>query len=211
MRSYWKGDGGIIGEFAQRLTGSSDLYERSGRRPHASINFITCHDGFTLHDLVTYNEKHNVANLEGEPWVQNTIAPGKCGIEGETAICRSDAARASKRNFIGPADASLGCRMISSGDVLGPRQAGNNNAYCQDNGISWYDWTMTPEKERLLAFFVRMIRLRRQHPIFHRRNFFHGRAIRGSAVKDIVWLNPDGAEMNDAEWREAHARSSASI
>ena len=208
MRSYWKGDGGIIGEFAQRLTGSSDLYERSGRRPHASINFITCHDGFTLHDLTTYDVKHNDANFESNRDGSNDNRAWNCGVEGETDDAAINAVRArQKRNLIATLMLSQGVPMVLGGDEIDRTQGGNNNPYCQDNELSWYDWTLTPEKERLLEFFSRMIRLRREHPIFHRRHFFQGRPIRGSGVKDIIWLKPDGGEMTDAEWRESHARS----
>jgi len=208
MRSYWKGDGGVIGEFAQRLTGSSDLYERSGRRPHASVNYITCHDGYTLHDLVTYNEKHNEANLEGSRDGHNDNRSWNCGVEGETDDAEVNALRArQQRNFIATLMLSQGVPMLLGGDEIDRTQRGNNNPYCQDNEVSWLDWTMTPERERLLEFLVRMIRLRRAHPIFNRRNFFQGRPIRGSEVKDVVWLTPEGNEMTDGEWRESHARS----
>ncbi|HYC49291.1 MAG TPA: glycogen debranching protein GlgX [Burkholderiales bacterium] len=207
MRSYWKGDGGLIGEFAQRLTGSSDLYESSGRRPYASINFITCHDGFTLHDLVAYNEKHNEANGEDNRDGFNNNRSWNCGVEGETDDDAINMLRArQKRNLIATLLLSQGVPMILGGDELDRTQGGNNNAYCQDNAISWYDWNLTPEKRRQLDFLVRMIRFRREHPIFHRRHFFHGRAIRGAEVKDIVWLDTDGGEMKDADWRESHAR-----
>jgi glycogen operon protein len=208
MRSYWRGDGGIIGEFAQRLTGSSDLYERSGRRPHASINYITCHDGFTLHDLVTYQHKHNESNLEGNRDGHDDNRSWNCGVEGETEDPAVNALRArQKRNFVASLFLSEGVPMMLGGDEIDRTQKGNNNAYGHDDAISWYDWTMTPEKERLLQFFARMIHFRLEHPIFHRRNFFQGRAIRGSDVKDIVWLTPEGVEMTDGEWRESHARS----
>jgi glycogen operon protein len=210
MRSYWKGDGGIIGGFAQRLTGSSDLYERGGRRPHASINYVTCHDGFTLHDLVTYNQKHNEANREGNRDGHDDNRSWNCGVEGETDDPEINAWRArQKRNFIATLMLSQGVPMMLGGDELDRTQEGNNNAYCQDNELSWYDWTMTPEKERVLEFFVRMIKVRLEHPIFHRRNFFQGRAIRGSGVKDVIWLTAQGEEMSDAQWRESQARSLA--
>ena len=210
MRSYWKGDGGIIGGFAQRLTGSSDLYERSGRRPHASVNYVTCHDGFTLHDLVAYNHKHNPANREGNRDGHNDNRSWNCGIEGETDDIEVNALRArQKRNVIATLMLSQGVPMMLGGDELDRTQKGNNNAYCQDNEVSWFDWTMTPEKERLIQFFSRMIRIRREHPIFHRRNFFQGRPIRGSDIKDVIWLTPKGEEMTNGEWHEAHARSLA--
>jgi glycogen operon protein len=208
MRSYWKGDGGVIGEFAQRLTGSSDLYERSGRRPHASINYITCHDGFTLHDLVTYNEKHNGLNGEGNRDGAHDNRSWNCGIEGETDDPQINALRErQKRNLVATLMLSQGVPMILGGDEIGRTQRGNNNAYCQDNEISWFDWTLTPERRQLLQFFIRMIRLRREHPVLRRRHFFQGRPIRGAGIKDIIWLKPDGGEMTDAEWRESHARS----
>jgi glycogen operon protein len=210
MRSYWKGDGGIIGSFAQRLTGSSDLYERSGRRPHASVNYVTCHDGFTLHDLVAYDHKHNEANREGNRDGHNDNRSWNCGVEGETDDPEVNALRArQKRNLVATLMLSQGVPMMLGGDELDRTQKGNNNAYCQDNEVSWFDWTMTPDKERMLQFFARMIRIRREHPIFHRRNFFQGRPIRGSDIKDVIWLTPKGEEMTDAEWRESQARSLA--
>ena len=208
MRSYWKGDGGVIGEFAQRLTGSSDLYERSGRRPHASINYITCHDGFTLRDVVSYNHKHNAANFEDNRDGANDNRSWNCGVEGDSADVQIKALRArQQRNMIATLLLSQGVPMLLAGDELDRTQQGNNNPYCQDNELSWIDWTPTPERERLLAFFVRMIRLRREHPVFHRRHFFQGRPIRGSDIKDVVWLTPEGGEMTDAEWGESHARA----
>ncbi len=208
MRSYWKGGGGIIGEFAQRLTGSSDLYERSGRRPHASINFITCHDGYTLHDVVAYEAKRNEANLEGNRDGTNDNRSWNCGAEGETHDPQIAALRArQKRNLIATLMLSQGVPMMLGGDEIDRSQQGNNNAYCHDNEISWYDWNLTPEKALQLEFFARMIHLRRAHPIFHRRHFFQGRPIRGSGVKDLIWLKPDGREMTDAEWHESHAQS----
>ncbi|HZN24167.1 MAG TPA: glycogen debranching protein GlgX, partial [Burkholderiales bacterium] len=210
MRSFWRGDGGIIGDFAQRLTGSSDLYERSGRRPHASINYATCHDGFTLHDLVTYNQKHNEANSEANRDGHNDNRAWNFGVEGETDDPAINALRArQKRNLVATLMLSQGVPMMLGGDEIDRTQKGNNNAYCQDNEISWYDWSMTPEKELLLQFFVRMIKFRLEHPIFHRRNFFQGRPIRGSGVKDVIWLTAKGVEMTDAQWRESQARSLA--
>jgi isoamylase len=208
LRSYWKGDQGAIGEFAQRLTGSSDLYERSGRRPYASINFVTCHDGFTLHDLVTYNVKHNEANLEGNRDGHNENRSWNCGVEGETDDPAINQLRErQQRNFIATLMLSQGVPMVLGGDEIDRTQVGNNNAYCQDNELSWFDWSKTPKKERLLQFFARMIRIRREHPILRRRQFFQGRLIQPAGVKDIVWLKPDGSEMSDIEWRDAHTRS----
>jgi glycogen operon protein len=207
LRSYWKGDAGVIGEFGRRLTGSSDLYEHAGRRPHASVNFVTCHDGFTLHDLVTYNEKHNEVNLEGNRDGHNENRSWNCGIEGESdepAI--RELRERQKRNFVATLMLSQGVPMVLGGDEIDRTQRGNNNAYCQDNEISWLDWNITPEKDRLLKFFSRMIRLRREHPIFHRSYFFQGRVVQPAGVKDVVWLKPDGTEMTDAQWHDPNTR-----
>jgi isoamylase len=207
MRAYWKGDGGLIGEFARRLTGSSDLYGKSGRSPHASINFVTAHDGFTLHDLVTYSEKHNEANLEENRDGHNHNLSWNCGVEGETDDPQVNALRArQKRNLLATLLLSQGVPMLLAGDEICRTQRGNNNAYCQDNEISWVDWNLTQPKRQLLAFVQRMVALRRDHPVFRRRHFFQGRPIHGTGVKDIVWLNPDGREMTDEEWNQHHAR-----
>ncbi len=207
IRAYWKGDGGLIGEFAMRLTGSSDLYGKSERSPHSSINFVTAHDGFTLHDLVTYNEKHNEANLEENRDGSNNNLSWNCGVEGETDDPTVNALRARQhRNLLATLLLSQGVPMLQAGDEIGRTQRGNNNAYCQDNEISWVDWNLTQAKQQLLAFVQRMVALRRDHPVFHRRHFFQGRPIHGSEVKDIVWLNPDGREMTDEEWNQHHAR-----
>ncbi len=207
IRAYWKGDGGLIGEFAMRLTGSSDLYGKSERSPHSSINFVTAHDGFTLHDLVTYNEKHNEANLEENRDGSNNNLSWNCGVEGETDDPTVNALRARQhRNLLATLLLSQGVPMLQAGDEIGRTQRGNNNAYCQDNEISWVDWNLTQAKQQLLAFVQRMVSLRRDHPVFHRRHFFQGRPIHGSEVKDIVWLNPDGREMTDEEWNQHHAR-----
>ncbi len=208
VRAYWKGDGGLIGEFAYRLTGSSDLYARSGRRPYASVNFITAHDGFTLEDLVSYNEKHNEANLEGNQDGHDNNLSWNCGVEGPTDDPAVKALRArQKRNLLATLLLSQGVPMFLAGDSIGRSQGGNNNAYCQDNEINWINWSFTEESEKFLAYVRRLIKLRHGHPVFHRRSFFQGRAIRGSGIKDIQWLNPDGKEMSDAEWTQAHARS----
>jgi len=211
MRAYWKGDEGIIGEFARRLTGSSDLYEHDGRRPFASINHITAHDGFTLHDLVTYNTKHNEANLEDNRDGNPNNVSWNCGVEGEVNDEAVNALRArQQRNFIATLLLSQGVPMLLAGDEMDHTQHGNNNAYCQDNTISWLDWTLTPRKTQLLDFVRRMIRLRREHPIFRRQRFFQGKPMREAAAeKDILWLRPDGTEMTPAEWQQPHARSLA--
>jgi isoamylase len=207
MRAYWKGDGGLIGEFASRLTGSSDLYAHNGRRPYASVNFVAAHDGFTLHDLVSYNSKHNEANGEDNHDGSDDNRSWNCGTEGDTddeAILELRARQ--KRNLLATLLLSQGVPMLAAGDEMGRTQRGNNNAYCQDNDISWVNWDLSKADRELLAFVQRMIRLRRDHPVFRRRSFFQGRAIRGSGIKDIFWLKPDGEEMDDQEWSHKFAR-----
>lgn len=207
MRQLWKGDGGAFGEFATRLSGSSDLYEQSGRRPHASINFVTCHDGFTLNDLVTYQEKHNQANGEDNNDGANDNNSWNCGVEGPTEDVEIVALRQrQKRNFMATLLLSQGVPMILAGDEIGRTQQGNNNTYCQDNELSWVDWSLTPEKEQMLHFTRRLIRLRREQPVVRRGKFFQGRSIRGSKVKDITWLNTTGKEMKDKEWKSSSAQ-----
>jgi glycogen operon protein len=184
------------------------LYEASGRTPHASINFVTAHDGFTLTDLVSYNEKHNEANLEDNRDGHNHNLSWNCGVEGPTDDVHINALRArQKRNLVTTLLLSQGVPMLLAGDEIGRTQQGNNNAYCQDNELSWVDWTIDAEKQALLAFFQRMIQLRRQHLVFRRRHFFQGRPIRGGGIKDIAWLTPEGREMNDDEWNQNFARS----
>ena len=207
MRAYWKGDGGLIGEFAQRITGSSDLYGHGGRRPHASINFVSAHDGFTLADVVSYNEKHNDANQEGNRDGHNNNLSWNCGAEGPTDDPAVRALRLrQQRNLLATLLLSQGVPMLLAGDEIGRGQRGNNNAYCQDNEISWIDWTLDDDKRRLLAFTRQVIALRRAHPVFRRRDFYKGRPVRGLGVKDLVWLRPDGGEMTDDEWNQHFAR-----
>ncbi len=208
MRAYWKGDGGLIGEFARRLTGSSDLYGRHGRLPHSSINFITAHDGFTLQDLVSYNDKHNEANLEDNRDGHNSNLSWNCGVEGPTddPVIKSLRAR-QKRNLLATLLLSQGVPMLLAGDEIGRTQSGNNNAYCQDNATSWIDWNLDPDRSHLLDFVRKLLQLRRAHPVFRRRHFFQGRPLFGSESKDIVWLKPDGSEMTTAEWNQEFARS----
>ena len=207
MREFWKGHGGLIGETATRITGSSDLYETGGRKPHASINFITSHDGFTLTDLVSYDHKHNEANLEDNRDGNDNNQSWNCGVEGPSDDPEINSLRARQcRNFIATLLLSQGVPMLLAGDEMGRTQLGSNNAYCQDNEISWIDWSMTPERSDLLAFVQRMLRIRREHQVFRRRNFFQGRQIRGREVKDVVWLSPEGREMNDEEWSQHFAR-----
>jgi isoamylase len=206
VRAYWKGEGGRTGELAYRLTGSSDLYERGGRKPHASVNFVTAHDGFTLCDLVSYDEKHNEANGEDNNDGENHNLSYNFGVEGPTDDLEVRRLRArQRRNFMATLLLSQGVPMLLSGDEMGHTQGGNNNAYCQDNETSWLDWSLSSPDKHFLAFVRRVIRLRAEHPVFRRRSFFQGRELRG--VKDITWLTPDGREMTDEEWSSSLVRS----
>jgi isoamylase len=201
VRAYWKSDDSQVGELAARLTGSSDLYQDDGRRPYASVNFLTAHDGFTLHDLVTYNDKHNEANGEEGRDGDSHNRSWNCGAEGETEDPEINVLRRrQKRNFLATLLLSQGVPMICGGDEYGRTQKGNNNAYCQDNEISWFQWERTGEQNTLAEFTARLIALRHEHPAFRRPRFFHGRTLRGKDVKDIMWLNPGGQEMSDDEW-----------
>jgi isoamylase len=207
IRRFWRGDGGQVSEFATRLAGSSDLYEHSGRRPYASINFVTCHDGFTLQDLVSYEQKHNEANGEDNRDGENNNLAWNCGVEGPTDDPAIAALRErQKRNFMATLLLSQGVPMIRGGDELGLTQHGNNNPYCQDNETSWQQWQLTEVQQDFLAFCRRMIRLRRAHPVLRRRNFFQGQRIRGADVKDLTWFGPDGKEMIDQAWESGAAR-----
>ncbi len=207
VRSYWKGDGGLIGELAYRITGSSDLYARSGRKPYASINFVTAHDGFTLDDLVSYNSKHNEANGEENRDGTDNNRSWNCGVEGPTDDPEANQLRArQKRNFIATLLLSQGVPMLLAGDEIGRTQGGNNNAYCQDNEISWVDWTPEHMDRDTFGFVRQLIALHKEHPVFRRRKFFQGRKIKGAEIKDIVWLRPDGGEMTDEEWNQDFAR-----
>ncbi len=206
VRAYWNGEGGRVGELGYRLTGSSDLYERGGRKPHASINFITAHDGFTLRDLVSYNEKHNELNGEGNRDGESHNLSRNYGVEGPTQDLEVRRLRTrQRRNFMATLLLSQGVPMILSGDEMGRTQGGNNNAYCQDNEISWLDWNLSSPDRNFFSFVRRMIRLRKEHPVFRRRRFFQGRELRG--VKDITWLTPAGREMTDEEWGSSLVRS----
>ena len=207
MRAYWKGDGGLIGDFARRLTGSNDLYGHNGRSPFASINFVTAHDGYTLHDLVSYNDKHNEANGEENRDGNNNNLSWNCGVEGPTGDGEVKALRErQKRNLLATLLLSQGVPMLLAGDETGRTQLGNNNAYCQDNEIAWTDWNIDPAGIQLMEFVSRMIATRRDHPIFRRRAFFQGKPVGGTQDKDIVWLKPDGAEMTAEEWDKDFAR-----
>ncbi len=189
VRGYWRGDAGLIDDLAYRLTGSSDLYERSGRRPYASVNFVTCHDGFTLNDLVSYNRKHNEDNLEGNRDGHDHNLSYNFGVEGPTDDPDILEQRArQRRNLLATLLLSQGVPMLCAGDEIARTQAGNNNAYCQDNEVSWLDWRLDEEKRDLLEFTRLLIRLFHTHPVLRRRKFFQGRKIRGSEVKDLTWL-----------------------
>jgi len=207
VRRFWRGDGGAVSEFALRLSGSSDLYEQSGRRPYASINFITCHDGFTLHDLVSYNEKQNQANMEQNRDGENHNLSWNCGAEGVThdPAIRNVRER-QKRNFLATLLLSQGVPMLCAGDEIGRTQRGNNNAYCQDNRVSWVHWKLTEEQQQLFDFVAFLIRIRREQPVARRRKAFQGRPIRGSEVKDVSWIDPSGKEMTDDAWNSGFVR-----
>ena len=208
VRSYWRGDEGTVDELGFRLTGSSDLYRDDGRKAYASINFVTAHDGFTLHDLVSYDEKHNEANGEDNRDGESHNRSMNFGVEGPTddpAIVH--AREKQKRNLLATLLLSQGVPMITGGDEMGRTQGGNNNAYCQDNEISWLDWELDERRHDLLAFTRRVSALRRDHPIFHRRKFFQGEKIRGSELEDVKWLRPDGQEMDDEDWGTHFVRS----
>ena len=201
VRRFWKGDGGTAAEFATRITGSSDLYEASGRRPYASINFVTAHDGFTLHDLVSYNEKHNEANQENNQDGESHNNSWNCGEEGFSTLPEVLSLRErQKRNMLATLLLSEGVPMLSHGDEIGRTQLGNNNAYCQDNEISWVHWDLDNSQKELFQFACEVSKIWRENPVFQRRRFFQGRAIRGKDVKDIQWLHPNGKDLNDKEW-----------
>lgn len=205
VRRFWRGEEGSLPELATRLCGSSDLYDKSGRGPHASVNFITCHDGFTLEDLVSFNEKHNEANGEDNHDGETHNFSWNCGIEGFTKNQKSQALRRrQKRNLVATLFLSQGVPMIRGGDELGQSQRGNNNAYCQDNDISWTDWKWTEEKKEFLKFFERVIHLWRLQPLLHRQTFFKGRAFPGSSMKDVTWFDGRGNEMTPEIWKDAH-------
>ena len=208
IRRFWKGDEGLIGTVASRITGSSDIFDRKGRRPWASINFITAHDGFTLTDLVSYERKHNAANEEDNRDGSDNNYSWNCGVEGPTDDPKIRQLRSrQKRNFLATLILSQGVPMLVAGDEFGRTQQGNNNAYCQDNEISWVDWEHIETEDRLLLAFVRrLIRLRLDHIVFHRNRFFHGKVLPGTNVKDIVWLRPDGQEKEGEDWEVPYAR-----
>ena len=210
VRSFWRGDRGQLDDLAFRLTGSSDLYERGGRRPYASVNFITAHDGFTLRDLVSYNEKHNEANGEGNRDGHDHNISFNYGVEGPTDDPAINAVRwRQMRNFLATLLLSQGVPMLVAGDETARTQRGNNNAWCQDNEISWLDWNLDEQRRDLLEFTRHLIQIFHTHPVLRRRKFFQGRQIRGAEIKDISWFSPEGREMTDDDWRNEQARSLA--
>lgn len=208
VRDYWRGEEWTLADFASRFTGSSDLYGFAGRLPHASINFVTAHDGFTLRDLVSYNERHNDANGEGNRDGESHNRSWNSGVEGETddpEVLRIRDRRA--RSMLTSLMLSQGVPMLLGGDELGRTQKGNNNAYCQDNEVSWYDWTNIDSD--MLSYTRELVRVRREHPVFRRRRWFEGRSVRGSDRHDIAWYNTDGTPMSDDDWNRGHAKSLA--
>jgi isoamylase len=211
VRDYWRGEPATLDEFAYRLTGSADLYEQTGRRPVASINFVTAHDGFTLRDLVSYNDKHNEANKEGNRDGESHNRSWNCGAEGPTDDPEINALRArQQRNFLTTLLLSQGVPMIAHGDELGRTQQGNNNVYCQDNELSWIDWAQADTE--LMEFTRAVSALRTAHPVFRRRRFFSGRPVRRRGtpgMPDITWFAPDGSEMTGEDWESGFAKSVA--
>jgi glycogen operon protein len=212
VRHFWKGDGGVVSEFATRFTGSSDLYEWSSRRPHASVNFVTCHDGFTLHDLVSYDRKHNEANGEGNRDGADDNISWNCGVEGPTdnpAIM--DLRLRKMRSFLATLFTSQGVPMLLAGDEFGHTQQGNNNVYCQDNELAWLNWEHNDWQKQLLKFSRRVIALFENQPVLQRRRFFHGQEIHGGSAPDICWYEPSGEPMSDDAWNTGYARSLAVV
>ncbi len=208
MRAFWRGDDRGVAEVATRIAGSNDLYEHNGRRPYASINFITSHDGFTLHDLVSYNQKHNDANGDGNRDGENENLSWNCGVEGPTTDAKIIKLREQqKRNLMASLLLSVGVPMISGGDEMGRTQYGNNNGYCHDSELSWTCWSLNPDQKAFLDFTRKLVRFRRAQPTLARRKYFQGRAIRGAEVKDIYWLDPSGREMTDIAWNAQFVRS----
>ena len=207
MRSFWRGDEGLIGEIAYRLTASPDLYQHEGRRPWATINFITAHDGFTLNDLVSYNEKHNEANGEENRDGESHNRSWNCGIEGPSDNSKiGKLRRQQQRNFLAMLFLSQGVPMLLGGDESGRTQNGNNNAYCQDNELSWFNWQWNEKQKRQFEFTRRLIQLRRDHPVFRRTKFFEGKPVPGGEIKDVMWFNPGGSEMSLEEWQSPFVR-----
>ena len=210
VRDFWRGEPASLGEFAARFTGSSDLYEADNRRPIASINFVTAHDGFTLEDLVSYNDKHNADNGEHNRDGESHNRSWNHGVEGPTDDRDIHELRErQKRNILTTLMLSQGVPMIAHGDELSRTQRGNNNVYCQDNELSWIDWNQAREHEVLTDFTARLAALRAEHPVFRRKRFFQDRPIHGSSIDDIAWLRPDGQHMTEDDWTNGHARTVA--
>jgi glycogen operon protein len=210
VRRYWKGDEGQLSDLGFRLSGSSDLYQNDGRKPYASINFVTAHDGFTLQDLVSYNEKHNEPNGENNQDGANDNNSWNMGAEGPTDNQDIITARErQKRNLLATLLLSQGVPMLFGGDEISRTQQGNNNAYCQDNEISWFQWNLDDRQKSLRDFTQRLIAFRKEHPSFRRRKFYQGRAVHNTAEKDIAWFRTDGQEMTEAEWTAGWVRSFA--
>jgi isoamylase len=208
VRDFWRGADSVLGEFAERFTGSSDLYKDDARNPTASINFITAHDGFTLEDLVSYNEKHNEANGEDNNDGERYNNSWNCGVEGPTDdVGVLELRKKQKRNMLTTLLLSQGVPMLLAGDELGKTQQGNNNAYCQDNEMSWINWDNADQE--LLGFTRKLVNLRKSHPVFCRRRWFKGQKIRGIGVEDIAWFKPGGEEMTDEDWTNGFAKSLA--
>jgi glycogen operon protein len=208
VRRFWRGDTGVLGETASRLSGSSDIYAWSDRAAYASVNFVTAHDGYTLRDLVSYERKHNDANGEGNRDGHDDNLSRNWGVEGETDDARIVARRRRAiRNFLATLAFSQGVPMLSHGDEIGRTQRGNNNAYAQDNELAWMDWALEPWQRDLLAFTRRLIAIRHVHPVLRRRSFFRGRPVGAAGVKDLTWLRPNATEMTDADWHDAHNRA----
>ncbi|HEX8805764.1 MAG TPA: hypothetical protein VF741_02400, partial [Candidatus Aquilonibacter sp.] len=212
VRRFWQGNDGMIPEFATRLTGSSDFFDRSGRRPRSSVNFITAHDGFTLEDLVSYDHKHNGDNLENNRDGTDANYSWNCGVEGPTddpAIVNLRAQQ--KRNLLATLLLSQGLPMLLAGDELSNTQRGNNNAYCQDNEIGWLNWSETQDDPDLIDFVCKLIELRREHPVFRRPNFFKGSAALPGGLKDITWIASSGSEMAETDWHDPARRYLAAM
>ncbi len=209
VRSFWKGDGGVVSEFATRFTGSSDLYAWSGRLPRASINFVTCHDGFVLEDLVSYDGKHNEANGEDNRDGADHNISWNCGVEGPTENRKIQALRdRKKRSILATLIFSQGVPMLLAGDEFGHTQNGNNNTYCQDNEITWLNWELLRKRrnKQLLDFTKKLLKIYKEQPVFQRRKFFADQPIVGEDARDIVWINPEGTEMTDEQWNVPHGR-----
>ena len=208
VRRFWKGDEGTLADFANRLTGSSDLYQYDGRKPYASINFITAHDGFTMCDLVSYNDKHNEANGEDNKDGANDNDSWNMGVEGPTDDPAINILRERQtRNLLATLMLSQGVPMLCGGDEVARSQLGNNNAFCQDDELTWYDWNLDEPRRRLMDYTGKLIQLRLKHPNLHRRKFFQDRTIRGSVVRDIAWFNTTGEEFGEENWSSPYARS----